>query len=62
MDTDKIIGIPLEIYLPEEKAAIETVSRTENVETFKMCIRDRHTSVADKRSISIKLTGQSAVR
>ena len=35
MDTDKIIGIPLEIYLPEEKAAIETVSRTENVETLK---------------------------
>lgn len=34
-DTDKIIGIPLEIYLPEEKAAIETVSRTENVETLK---------------------------
>ena len=35
MGTDKIIGIPLEIYLPEEKAAIETVSRTENVETLK---------------------------
>ena len=34
-DIDKIIGIPLEIYLPEEKAAIETVSRTENVETLK---------------------------
>lgn len=34
-DTDKIIGIPLEIYLPEEKAAIETVSGTENVETLK---------------------------
>ena len=34
-DTDKIIGISLEIYLPEEKAAIETVSRTENVETLK---------------------------
>ena len=34
-DADKIIGIPLEIYLPEEKAAIETVSRTENVETLK---------------------------
>ena len=34
-DTDKIIGIPLEIYFPEEKAAIETVSGTENVETLK---------------------------
>lgn len=34
-DTDKIIGIPLEIYFPEEKAAIETVSQTEKVETLK---------------------------
>ena len=33
-DTDKIIGIPLEIYFPEEKAAIETVSQTEKVETI----------------------------
>lgn len=34
-DTDKIIGIPLEMYLPEEKAAIETVSRTEKIEILK---------------------------
>ena len=34
-DIDKIIGIPLEIYFPEEKAAIETVSQTEKVETLK---------------------------
>ncbi len=34
-DIDKIIGIPLEMYLPEEKVAIETVSQTENVETLK---------------------------
>ena len=35
IDTDKIIGIPLEMYLPEEKAAIETVSRTEKIEILK---------------------------
>ena len=35
-DTDKIIGIPLEIYLPEEKAAIETVSRTDRVFFYKL--------------------------
>ena len=39
-DIDKIIGIPLEMYLPEEKVAIETVSQTENVETLKAsCMR-----------------------
>lgn len=32
-DIDKIIGIPLEMYLPEEKVAIETVSQTENKDT-----------------------------
>ena len=34
-DTDKVIGIPLEMYLPEENAAIETVSGTEEIETLK---------------------------
>lgn len=34
-DTDKIIGIPIEMYLPEEKAVIETISQTEKIETLK---------------------------
>ena len=34
-DTDKVIGIPLEMYVPEENAAIETVSGTEEIETLK---------------------------
>ena len=35
IDTDKVIGIPLEMYLPEENVAIETVSRTEKIEILK---------------------------
>ena len=34
-DTDKVIGIPLEMYVPEENAAIETVGGTEEIETLK---------------------------
>ncbi len=35
IDSDEIIGIPLEMYLPEEKTAIETSRRTEEIETLK---------------------------
>ena len=35
IDTDKVIGIPLEMYLPEENVSIVTVSRTEKIEIFK---------------------------
>lgn len=35
VNSDTIIGIPLEMYLPEEKAAIETVSAAEGIEILK---------------------------
>lgn len=49
-DTDKIIGIPLEIYFPEEKAAIETVSQTEKVETLNRHIYENETIMKDFRN------------
>ncbi|MCU6720349.1 zinc-ribbon domain-containing protein [Porcipelethomonas ammoniilytica] len=34
-DYDEVIGIPLEIYIPEEKVAIETCNGTEKIESLK---------------------------
>ena len=33
-DYDEVIGIPLEIYIPEEKVAIETGNGTEKIESL----------------------------
>lgn len=51
MDTDKIIGIPLEMYLPEEKTAIETTCRTEEIETLKAYLCRKREIKLNKNSI-----------